>query len=239
MGIVREIERLLQEVVGGRVLDVATLEGRFAKILMDNLKGYSEIIGIDIHEQAIGRANDKLGKKGIQFLVMDAESMDFEEESFDTVCISASLHHLSNIEGVLQEMKRVLRPGGTFIIAEMHRDAESEAERTSVELHHWAAEVDSKLGRLHNHTLARQEILDYVANLGLSNSRNLDITDSESDPIDEDRIGQLEDVIDMITGRAEGLKEYRKFKQRGEVLRERLHEVGARGEPVLVIIGEK
>jgi ubiquinone/menaquinone biosynthesis C-methylase UbiE len=236
---VRDIERLLQEINGGRVLDVATLEGRFAKILMDNLKGYIEIIGIDIHEQAIERANDKLGQERVQFLVMNAENMDFEDESFNTVCISASLHHLSNIERVLKEMKRVLKPGGAFIIAEMHRDAESEAESTSVELHQWAAEVDSKLGRLHNHTLARQEIVDYVANLGLSNSQKFDISDSESDPMDEERVGKLEEVINMITARAEELEEYREFQKRGEVLRKRLHEVGARGEPVLVVIGEK
>jgi len=63
---------------------------------------------------------------------MNAERMDFANESFDTVSISASLHHLPNIQQVLAEISRVLKPGGNFILAEMHRDGQTAAELTSV-----------------------------------------------------------------------------------------------------------
>jgi ubiquinone/menaquinone biosynthesis C-methylase UbiE len=74
---------------------------------------------------------------------MDAERLCFEDDSFDTVAISASLRHLSHIQRVLDEMVRVLKPGGHFIAAEMHRDGQTEAELTSVYLHQWVAQVDT------------------------------------------------------------------------------------------------
>jgi ubiquinone/menaquinone biosynthesis C-methylase UbiE len=135
--------RALGDINGGSVLDVATHEGGFVRILMDHLKSYAEIVGIDIHEHAIETAQRTLGQPGVRFRVMDAERLDLQDDSFDTVAISASLHHLSHIQRVLDEMVRVLKPGGHFIAAEMHRDGQTEAELTSVYLHQWVAQVDT------------------------------------------------------------------------------------------------
>lgn len=233
------IERTLSDIVGGRVLDVATQEGRFVQILRENLQSYTEIVGIDINEQAIKTAQNAFGQADIQFLVMDAEQLDFEDESFGTVSISASFHHLSNIPQVLKEMERVLKPEGYFIVVEMHRDGQTEAEFTSVYLHHWVAEVDSALRQLHNSTLARQEIVNYVADLGLNEVEFYDYTDSDSDPLEKTRIEHLEGLIERVIQRVEGVSNDRELKEQGEELRQRLHEVGAQREPILVIIGKK
>jgi ubiquinone/menaquinone biosynthesis C-methylase UbiE len=233
------IERALSSVAGGRVLDVATQEGHFVRILMKNLQCYTQIIGIDVDEQAIKTARDTIGQENVQFLVMNAEQLDFEDESFDTVSISASFHHLSNIRQVLDEMKRVLKPAGNLIIAEMHRDGQTEAELASIYLHHWVAQVDSALGRVHNRTLACQEFMDYVSCLGLSQVEFYDYTDRDSDPMERTRIEQLESLIDRVVQCAEEASTYSELRKRGEELRQRLHEVGAQSEPVLVVIGKK
>ena len=233
------IAEKLVDLHGGRVLDVATQEGHFVQILMENLNDYTDIVGIDINKQAIEMAQNTIGQEGVRFLVMNAEQLAFENESFDTVSISASLHHLSNIQQVLEEMKRVLKPGGQFIVVEMHRDGQTEAELTSVYLHQWVAEVDSTLGRLHNYTLARQEFANYIARLGLSNVEFYDYIDQDKDPMEKTRIERLEGLIERISRRAEGASNYGKLKARGEELRQRLHEVGAKREPILIILGEK
>jgi ubiquinone/menaquinone biosynthesis C-methylase UbiE len=230
---------VLGNIAGGKVLDVATLEGGFVEILIENLKDYSEIVGIDLLEKAIDHANAKLGSENIHFSVMDAEDLEFEDESFDTVSISASLHHLSNIRKVLVEMKRVLRPGGNFIIAEMHRETQSEVELTSAYLHQWAAEIDRKLGLVHNSTMMRKEILDCIERIGLANIEVYDFTDEESDPLEETRRELMESAIDRYIKRAEETDSYQDFTRRGEELRERIREVGARGEPILVVVGRK
>ena len=81
--------------------------------------------------------------------------------------------------------------------------------------------------------------MDYVERLGLCNVEFCDFSDTDSDPMDETGIEQLEGLIDRNIQRAEGVSSYRELKRRGEELRQRLHEVGAQREPVLIVIGEK
>lgn len=229
----------LRNIPGGKVLDVATQEGHFAQLLMDNLQSYIEIVGIDINWPAIQTAQAALGQGKTSFLVMNAERLGFADESFDTVSISASFHHLPHIPPVLNEMKRVLKRGGYFIVAEMHRDAQTEAELTSVTLHHWAAEVDTALGGLHHHTLARQELIDYVESLWLGKFESYEDTDRDSYPLEKTRIEQLDALINRLRQRLETAGILGKLKSRGEELRQRLHRVGAQREPILLIIAKK
>lgn len=233
------IQRALSEIVGGRVLDVATYEGGFVQILRQNLQSFTGIVGIDIHEQAIQTAQAAHGQANIHFLVMDAEKLDFEAESFDTVSISASCHHLANIPQVLKEMGRVLKPAGHFILIEMHRDGQTEAALTSVYLHHWVAQVDSALGRLHHHTLTRQELVDHVTALGLNEVALYDLSDCDSDPLEQTRIESLDGMIDKVLERLAGVGNAGELEQQAEELRQRLHKLGAQREPILLIIGKK
>ncbi len=231
--------RALGDIPGGRVLDVATQEGGFVTILMEKLKSYTEIVGVDCDEKAIKAAKSTFEQENIHFIPMDAERLDFADESFDTVNVSASLHHLANVPRVLAEMKRVLRPGGHFIVSEMHRDAQTEAQLTIVQLHHWAAEIDSALGISHNRTLARQEIVDVVAALDLDEVVYHDSGDPDPGPVDEENIERIKNVIDERIRRAEGLSGYEAFERRSREIERRLHEVGVQWEPVVVVVGEK
>ena len=219
------------------MLDVATQEGHFIGILMKNLQSYSQIVSVDINEQAIKTARETIGLENIQFLIMNAEKMVFKHECFDTVSISASLHHLTDIQRVMDEMERILKPEGTLILAEMHRDGQTEAGLTSVYLHHWVADVDTALGNLHHHTLKRQQFIDYVACLGMKHVEFYDDTDRDSDPMEITTLERLDDLILRVIQRAEKAALYGDLKRRGEYLRQRLHKIGAQKEPVLLAIG--
>jgi 2-polyprenyl-3-methyl-5-hydroxy-6-metoxy-1,4-benzoquinol methylase len=232
-------KQALGDMAGGRVLDIATHAGGFIQILMENLKSYTEIFGIDISESAIEIAQRTFDQKNIQFIQMDAGQLSFEDASFDTVSISASLHHLADIPQVLAEAKRVLKTGGHLIIAEIHRDGQTEAQLTTAYLHHWVAEVDSALGILHNKTMVRQEIVDYLERLGLCEVALYDFSDTESNPMDKALIAKLEDLIDRTILRTEELSSKVALRARGEELRCRLHEIGSQREPTLVIVGKK
>ena len=90
------LKQALGGICGGRVLDVATGEGDFIKTLVGNLKSYGEIIGID----TIGytkAAESTFYVANVRFIQMDAEQLGFGDETFDTVSISSSLHHLESI----------------------------------------------------------------------------------------------------------------------------------------------
>jgi SAM-dependent methyltransferase len=233
------IESILGKIHGGRVLDVATREGHFVQVLMSNLHSYSEIIGIDIDPHAIETAHEHLAGEQVQFFVMDAQRLGFNDDSLDTVNISASLHHLVHIPRVLGEMLRVLKSGGQFLLLEMHCDGLTEAELTTVSLHHWIADIETELGCLHLHTLPRQTLVDYVSGLGLSAVKYYDDYDKDSDPLDLRRIEEFDNLIEKTLQRAEGTKNYPTFAAKGNELRHRLHQLGARREPRLIIVGEK
>jgi ubiquinone/menaquinone biosynthesis C-methylase UbiE len=232
-------ERALGSISGGRVLDVATAEGGFVGLLKDKLAGYAHISGVDADPRSLVIARKNHPGDEVHFFQMDARRLGFAAGSFDTVAISASLHHLNHIPPVLAEMERVLRPGGHFVLAEMHCDGQKAAQSAVVAIHHWIAAIDLAQGKLHNPTLARQEIVDYVQDLGLRNLVFHDSVDSEADPMDGEFIAHLEKTIEDRIQRAGGMPGTTGLKHRGEELRQQIRGVGAQREPVIVIVGQK
>ena len=136
-----KIANRLGSIYGGRVLDVATAGGGFIDTLMKTLKDYDSFVGIDYCASASSKkqmesARRRFEGKPVRFLEMNAENLQFEDESFDTVCISHSLHHLDKMSRVLTEMKRVLKNGGNFILQECYCDGNQTEAQKADELEH-------------------------------------------------------------------------------------------------------
>jgi SAM-dependent methyltransferase len=233
------IENALASIQGGSVLDVATREGGFIETLHKHIQDYTRITGIDIDPIAISKAKRRLNIGNIHFCLMDGENLAFETSGFDTVSISASLHHLKNIHKVLSEMVRILTPGGQFILVEMHSSSLVPPEQTYISLHNWVAEVDTAMGKSHNPILPRQFFLDCVKALGLRSIQVFDQHDRDADPLDRNRIKRLDDLINRTILRLEGLPGKDGLLTQGEILRQRLHTIGACREPILVITAKK
>ncbi len=232
-------EQTLNDISGGQVLDIATSRGGFVGRLKEHLKSYDAIIGVDVDEQVLEIARGNFNDENIRFMLMDAGRLQFENGRFDTVTASASLHHLPDIAQALAEINRVLKPGGTFIFIEMHRDAQTEAQRTLVQMHHWAADVDTARGVFHNKTFTRQELVSFVESMGLKNVVIHDFWETDSEPMDEEAIAHCEEVIGKVLQRADGYPEYESLKARSEELHRRVRDGGVHWEPVLFITGQK
>lgn len=252
-GATRIAERL-RSVSGGKVLDVGTGNGDFIDTLMKALKDYDCFVGIDNSEKEVESAKKRFKKQPVKIMEMNAEALEFENGSFDTVCISFSLHHLDRIDKVLAEMKRVLKSGGHFIVQEMFCDGEqSEAQKTDILQHHWDAEIDSLLGVSHSETLTRQRIKDFVNNLEL---KEVEIFESThyvkclfceeklacENPKNEKTINQsikeIDDALDRLKKHAD-FKARNRLKQEGEKLKERIKKFGSAPASNLFIIGKK
>lgn len=78
-----------------------------------------EIVGIDISDVAVQQATQVAARSGLRatYLVMDAEALDFPDQSFDLICSAAILHHL-DLRRAFGEIARTLRPGGHAIFME-------------------------------------------------------------------------------------------------------------------------
>jgi ubiquinone/menaquinone biosynthesis C-methylase UbiE len=172
----------LGTISAGRVLDVGTAQGGFIDTLIKTLKTYDSFIGIDYcpsdeSKKGVESAKKRFEGKAVRFLQMNAENLEFEDESFDTVCISHSLHHLADITKVMTEMKRVLKKGGNFMLQEAYSDGEqTEAQKADELEHEWEARIDSLLGITHNKTLTRQKIRDIAHGLKLTEIEVFDST---------------------------------------------------------------
>jgi SAM-dependent methyltransferase len=228
---------VLGDLSGGRILDVATGAGSFVRFLLDGLQDHAEIVGIDADPERSAAFAEAFGdREDVRFVEMDAHHLVFPDSSFDTACISNSLHHLADPAPVLAEMLRVLRPGGHVVVNEMYRDGQSETQATHVLLHHWWAAVGTLRGEIHRETYRRAEILAIVDGLGLADLRLVDLADPDEDPHDPETVVELEAAIDRYLGLADGHPE---LQERGEDLRARLREVGARSATQLVGVGRR
>ncbi len=106
---------------GQCVLDVGTGTGVVALEAAKAAGERGRCIGIDLSEEmlAAARANarrENLAER-IEFMAMDAESLQFEAASFDVVVSLFALLHFPNPAVALSEMFRVLKPGGTLVVA--------------------------------------------------------------------------------------------------------------------------
>ncbi len=105
------------------VLDVACGPGNFTKYLSERLDGDGLVTGFDISEQMIHRAvRDNRGPHAA-YMRGDAQSLPFADNTFDAVCCYAALYLMPDPLTVVDEMIRVLRPGGRIAIMTSYRRA--------------------------------------------------------------------------------------------------------------------
>ena len=93
------------------VLEIGVGQGTHAQLLAPRCKSFT---GIDLTSHAAGMTSSRLRLFNIpgNVLQMDAEEMDFVDNSFDFIWSWGVIHHSADTPRVLQEMHRVLRPDG-------------------------------------------------------------------------------------------------------------------------------
>lgn len=98
-----------------KVLDVGAATGKLLQMLSEK----QEIVGtgLDISPQMTRVA--QAAHQEFTFVTGSALQLPFSDQSFDVVICSASFHHFPNPETFLKEAKRVLKPGGKLVIAEI------------------------------------------------------------------------------------------------------------------------
>ena len=111
---------------GGAVLDLAQGPG-YLSIQLAKLGDY-KITGLDISAKFVEIAQAKARQAGvnIDFRQGDASDMPFEEATFDFIVCRAAFKNFSQPVQALDEMHRVLKPGGKASIIDLRNDLSSE-----------------------------------------------------------------------------------------------------------------
>ncbi|MGH9355566.1 MAG: methyltransferase domain-containing protein [Terriglobia bacterium] len=132
---------------GSSVLDVAPGPGFFS-IELAKLGNY-RITGLDISKSfvEIARRNAEQAGVEVEFLQGSASKMPCKNDSFDFLICRAAFKNFSEPERAVQEMCRVLKPGGRLLLIDLRRDAsrreinrEVDAMRLS-----WASTIITRL----------------------------------------------------------------------------------------------
>jgi ubiquinone/menaquinone biosynthesis C-methylase UbiE len=105
---------------GKRVLEIGFGQGTD---LMQFARGGSKVFGVDLTPRHVELTSLRFRAFDMKARLMfgDAEQLPFENESFDVVYSFGVLHHTPAMQKALDEVHRVLRPGGTAIISVYHK----------------------------------------------------------------------------------------------------------------------
>jgi len=129
----RHYDLVAQDVVkfcsAGKLLDIGTGPGRLL-IGLHRLAPNLELVGVDISEAMVAKAKENLAAAGLSDAVKvqqaGAKQLPFEDNHFDIVVSSASLHHWKEPKECLAEIRRVLKPGGVALLYDLVKDTPKE-----------------------------------------------------------------------------------------------------------------
>lgn len=105
-----------------RVLDVGCGNG----YILSHFAQYgAHTTGIDLTARGVGLSSRRFQLERLQgdFVQGNAEELPFETDCFDLVLSMGVLHHTPNTQRAVQEIYRVLRPGGLFLIMLYHKNS--------------------------------------------------------------------------------------------------------------------
>jgi len=117
----REYEHLAERIAlrkllppaGSRLVEIGAGFGR----LVDLYDGYQQVVLLDYSKSMLRQAQDHLGRSGKYiYVAADLYAMPFVDSLFDTTVTVRVLHHVQNIPAAFQEIQRVLRPGGAYVL---------------------------------------------------------------------------------------------------------------------------
>jgi ubiquinone/menaquinone biosynthesis C-methylase UbiE len=121
-----------QAPAGGRVLDLATGPGNLA-IELARL-GKHHVVGLDVSKTFVQIATQNAAREGlaVEFLLGDACRMPFDAGWFDFVVCRAAFKNFADPVAALEEIHRVLKPGGKAVILDLRKDAPLQAIKAHV-----------------------------------------------------------------------------------------------------------
>ena len=116
----KKVVKMVAETNPKYILDIATGTGDFA-IMLSKIKP-EKIIGLDISKGMLEIGKKKIKEKGLENLIEmvwgDSENLPFDDNSFDAVTVGFGVRNFEDLDKGLQEIYRVLRPGGIFAVLE-------------------------------------------------------------------------------------------------------------------------
>ena len=130
-----QIEKLFDVIQPGqdsRILDIGCGTGMVAEYLADQTG--ARVWGVDYSPEAIQQALDRTQAKHDRpdFSVANMDTLDFADESFDTIISIDTLYMPADLEATLRKLMAMLRPGGQLAVFYSHAVWDASRDRTTL-----------------------------------------------------------------------------------------------------------
>jgi len=233
-----ELQNYLKRINAGHLLDVATGEGDFLTYLLESFSSFDSATGLDINTESLKIARNKIGRQKVDFLQGNIRKLPFEDNFFDTVTISNSLHHFDNPVKAIQSMLRVLVPGGLLIFNEMINENLNPAQQIHFEYHSLKAEIDTALGGYHRQIYKKEELLEIIMESGVNPAVSVISVDP---PIisSHEKMWQFFRRLDDFVSNATHLPNGLAFEQRAQNIKEMILANGFQKPPQIGLLAYK
>jgi SAM-dependent methyltransferase len=100
---------------GDRIIDVGCGPGNYTRYMADAVAG-GLVVGIDASDAMVAAAAQRSGRANAAYLRGDACALPFEDGTFDAACSAGVIHLLEEPMRALDEIVRVLTPGGRLAL---------------------------------------------------------------------------------------------------------------------------
>ncbi len=141
-----------------RVLDIACGEGYGAAILASVA---SHVVGVDIAGDVVAQASSAYAAPNVEFIEGSCEAIPLPDHAVDVVVSFETIEHVGDHQGMMRDIRRVLRPGGLLVMSSPDRCEYSDAIGTRNPFH--VKELDrEELERL---------LRSYFSNVALAGQR--------------------------------------------------------------------
>lgn len=145
---------LVPEDPEARWVEVACGPGLIARTMAPRV---GSVVGVDLTPTMVEKARADAAAAGVEnvsFAVGDATALDLPDDSLDGAITRFSLHHIPAPVRVLEEMRRVVRPGGHVVVADHVTDEDGAAAAWHEEIErlrdpsHWACLTPVRIAAL-------------------------------------------------------------------------------------------
>ena len=116
----KKVIKLINDSEANSVIDIATGTGDLA-IALAKVK-IKNVIGLDISKGMLDVGRKKIKKLNLEdkidMVQGDSENLPFDDNSFDAATVAFGVRNFENLDKGLQEINRVIKPGGLFVVLE-------------------------------------------------------------------------------------------------------------------------